>query len=110
MRIPASACYQVQTQGFWDRQSKHMSDLATRIVGFMSRTSKGLRSLRSLGKSQVRLQASIRQAELEGLQFAAGLTTGVTKFILKSPSHLISKFIEEPRKQLNHVMNQFHPI
>ena len=47
-----------------------MSNLATRIVGFVSRTSKGLRSLRSLGNPQARLQASTRQAELEGLQFA----------------------------------------
>jgi adenylate cyclase len=47
-----------------------MSDLATRIGGFASRTSKGLRSLRSLRNAQVRLQASTRQAELEGLQFA----------------------------------------
>ena len=51
-------------------QSEQMSDLATRIVGFVSRASKGLRSLRSLRNAQVRLQASTRQAELEGLRFA----------------------------------------
>jgi adenylate cyclase len=47
-----------------------MSDLATRIGGFASRISDGLQSLWPLGRSQVRLQASTRQAELEGLQFA----------------------------------------
>src|SRR3712207_4219415 len=44
-----------------------MSDVANRIVGFVSNA---LERLRSLGNSQARLQASIRQAELEGLQFA----------------------------------------
>ncbi len=47
-----------------------MSDLATRVVGFASRISDGLRSLWRLGRSQGRLQVSTRQAELEGLQFA----------------------------------------
>jgi adenylate cyclase len=65
-----SECYQVQTQSFWDHQSEHMSDVANRIVGFVSSTLEGLQSLRSHGNSQVRLQASIQQAELEGLQFA----------------------------------------
>src|SRR5215217_974588 len=64
---PLSECYRVQTQRCWDHQSEHMSDVANRIVGFVS---SALEGLRSLGGSQVRLQASIRKAELEGLQFA----------------------------------------
>src|SRR5690349_3994417 len=47
-----------------------MFDLATRSVGFVSRALEGLRSLRSLRTSQVHLQANMRRAELEGLQFA----------------------------------------
>jgi adenylate cyclase len=47
-----------------------MSHLETRVVRFASRISDGLRSLWPLGRSQGRLQASTRQAELEGLQFA----------------------------------------
>src|SRR3712207_8072271 len=47
-----------------------MSDLATRIGGFASRISDRLRPPWPLGRSQGRLQASTRQAELEGLQFA----------------------------------------
>jgi adenylate cyclase len=47
-----------------------MSDVANRIVGFVPSTLQALRSLWSPGGSQDRLQASIRQAELEGLRFA----------------------------------------
>jgi adenylate cyclase len=47
-----------------------MSDVANRIIGFGSSTLQALRSLWSPGDPQGRLQASIRQAELEGLQFA----------------------------------------
>ncbi len=47
-----------------------MSDVANRIIGFVSGTLQRLRSSRSPGNPQDRLQASIRQAELEGLQFA----------------------------------------
>ena len=47
-----------------------MSDVANRIIGFASSALQALRSLWSPGNSQGHLQASIRQAELEGLQFA----------------------------------------
>ena len=47
-----------------------MSDLANRIIGFVSSALQAMRSLWSPGRPQDRLQASIRQAELEGLQFA----------------------------------------
>ncbi|MFL4994244.1 MAG: adenylate/guanylate cyclase domain-containing protein [Microvirga sp.] len=47
-----------------------MSDVANRIIGFVSSALQALRSLRSPGTPQDRLKASIRQAELEGLQFA----------------------------------------
>ena len=67
---PLPECYQVQTQSLCDQQSEHMSDVANRIIGFASSALQALRSLWSPGNSQGRLQASIRQAELEGLQFA----------------------------------------
>ncbi|WP_457093618.1 adenylate/guanylate cyclase domain-containing protein [Microvirga sp. P5_D2] len=44
--------------------------MANRIIGFVSNALQALRSLWSHGNSQEHLQASIRQAELEGLQFA----------------------------------------
>ena len=47
-----------------------MSDLASRIVGFGHRVKNGLRLSWPSEASKDRLQASIRQAELEGLQFA----------------------------------------
>ena len=47
-----------------------MSDVANRIIGSVPSSLQTLRSLWSPGGSQDRLQASIRQAELEGLQFA----------------------------------------
>ncbi|MPR08575.1 adenylate/guanylate cyclase domain-containing protein [Microvirga tunisiensis] len=47
-----------------------MSDVANRIIGFVSSALQALRSLWSPGRPQDRLKASIRQAELEGLQFA----------------------------------------
>ncbi|KFG70550.1 adenylate/guanylate cyclase domain-containing protein [Microvirga sp. BSC39] len=47
-----------------------MASLSAWTVGFVYKTVKGLRSFWSLGNSLSRLQASIRQAELEGLQFA----------------------------------------
>lgn len=44
--------------------------MANRIIGYVSSTLQAPRSLRSPGNPQDRLQASIREAELEGLQFA----------------------------------------
>src|SRR5215211_3551311 len=67
---PLSECYQVQAPCPWDQQSEHMSDVATRIMGSVSDTLQTLRELWASGSSEDRLQASIRQAELEGLQFA----------------------------------------
>jgi adenylate cyclase len=47
-----------------------MFDVASRMIGFMTNALQALRSFWSGGNSQDRLQASIRQAELEGIQFA----------------------------------------
>ena len=47
-----------------------MSDVTNRIIGFAASALQAMRSLWSPGRPQDRLQASIRQAELEGLQFA----------------------------------------
>src|SRR5215213_7364790 len=44
--------------------------MPNRIIGHVSGTLQALRSRRSPGNPQERLQASIREAELEGLQFA----------------------------------------
>ena len=47
-----------------------MSDVANRIIGFAASALQAMRSLWSPGRPQGHLKASIRQAELEGLQFA----------------------------------------
>ena len=53
---PLSECYQVQAQSLWDQQSEHMSDVANRIIGFVSSTLQALRSLWSPVNSQDRLR------------------------------------------------------
>ena len=47
-----------------------MSDMKSRTTGFGHRIARGLRLLWPANTSKDRLQANMRQAELEGLQFA----------------------------------------